>query len=131
MLALGKAGRVFIAAGKSDLRKSFDTLAGLVRNTLGKDPLSGDLFIFCNGQRNRIKVLFWDRNGYWLCAKRLEKGTFAWPAAAQTGAGAGVELVFEELMLLLEGIDLTQTRRRKWYGSEAAPKGNKIGSKME
>jgi transposase len=114
MLALGKAGRVFIAAGASDLRKSFDTLAGLVRNTLGKDPLSGDLFIFCNGPRNRIKVLFWDRNGYWLCAKRLEKGTFAWSAAVP--AGAGVELVFEELMLLLEGIDLTQTRRRRWYG---------------
>jgi transposase len=71
--------RVYLAAGATDLRKSFDTLAGVVRDSLSLDPLSGHLFVFTNSRRNRIKILFWDNTGWWVCAKRLEAGTRAWP----------------------------------------------------
>jgi transposase len=102
--------RVYLAVGATDLRKSFDTLAGVVRNSLRLDPLSGHLFAFTNSRRNRLKILFWDRNGWWLCSKRLESGTLAWP----TSESASVELSSEELMLLLSGIDLSKTQRRPW-----------------
>ena len=102
--------RVYLAAGATDLRKSFDTLAGVVRNSLRLDPLSGHLFAFTNSRRNRLKILFWDRNGWWLCSKRLESGTLCWP----TSESASVELSSEELMLLLSGIDLSKTQRRPW-----------------
>ena len=119
MLSFGGLGaRVFVAAGATDLRQSFDTLAGRVREAMGRDPLSGDLFVFSNRRRDRIKVLFWDRSGYWLCAKRLEEGTFAWPKAE----ASSVELSPEELTLLLSGIDLSRTQRRGWYGSEKKQK---------
>ena len=115
MLSFGGLGaRVFVAAGATDLRQSFDTLAGRVREAMGRDPLSGDLFVFSNRKRDRIKVLFWDRSGYWLCAKRLEGGTFAWPKSQENS----VELSPEELTLLLSGIDLSRTQRRGWYGCE-------------
>jgi len=104
--------QIFLAAGATDLRKSFDTLAGVVRGRLGRDPLGGHLFIFCNRGRNRIKILFWDRGGYWVCAKRLEAGTFAWPLSE----ASSIELSPEELALLLGGIDLGKTRARKWHG---------------
>jgi len=102
--------RVFLAAGSTDLRKSFDTLAGVVRNSLQLDPLSGHLFVFTNSRRNRLKILFWDRNGWWLCSKRLESGTLAWPSSN----APSVELTAEELTLLLGGIDLSKTHRRPW-----------------
>ena len=111
MLALGTAARIFLAAGVTDLRKSFDTLAAIVRNTLEKDDLCGDLFVFCNGRRNRIKILLYERGGYWLLARRLERGTFAWPAIGT----AYLEMSREELTLLLGGIDVGATRRRRWY----------------
>ena len=85
----------------------------MVRGRLACDPLSGHLFLFCNAQRNRLKLLFWDGSGLWVCAKRLEKGRFRWPEAA--GSEAKVSFSHEELMLQLGGIDLTQTRRRAWH----------------
>ena len=109
--------RVYLAVGATDLRKSFDTLAGVVRNSLRLDPLSGHLFAFTNSRRNRLKILFWDRNGWWLCSKRLESGTLSWP----TSESASVELSSEELMLLLSGIDLSRTQRRPWL--DRRPKG--------
>src|SRR5271167_3134584 len=63
------------------MRKGFEGLYGLVRDRLSCEPLSGHLFLFCNGQRNRLKVLVWDGSGLWVCAKRLEKGRFTWPQA--------------------------------------------------
>lgn len=107
--------KIFLATGATDLRKSFNSLSALVRNQLQHDPLSGHLFVFCNRSRNRIKVLFWERGGYWVCAKRLEKGTFHWPQSS----GPGLVLTSEELMLLLGGIDLKRTRRRRWHEVEA------------
>ena len=93
------------------MRKGFEGLYGLVRDQLQLEPLSGHIFLFSNAQRNRLKLLFWDGSGLWVCAKRLEMGTFAWP---QTGEFA-LELSPEELTLLLGGIDLRQGRSRRWY----------------
>lgn len=111
MITVSAATRVFIATGVTDMRKSFNALYGLVGAVLEQDPLSGHLFIFCNRRRDRIKVLCWDGSGLWVCAKRLEKGTFHWPAPA---GAAAVELTAAQLHLLLGGLDLKQTRRRGW-----------------
>ena len=125
MLALGAATRIYLAAGATDMRKGFDGLFALVRQRLELDPLSGHLFLFCNGRRTRLKAFYWDGSGLWVCAKRLEKGRFCWPGAGETGAGAArVAISGEELTLLLGGIDLTQTRRRTWWRCE--PQGTSV-----
>ena len=113
MFGIGPATRIYLAAGSTDMRKSFEGLHGLVRDRLSCDPLSGHVFLFINAQRNRLKLLFWDGSGLWVCAKRLEKGRFRWPEA--TGEETKVILSQEELMLLIGGIDLTQMRARAWY----------------
>jgi transposase len=95
------------------MRKGVNGLYGLVRDQLMCDPLSGHLFLFSNAQRNRLKVLFWDTTGLWVCAKKLEKGRFHWPKAED--AQAKVVLSHEEFAMLLGGIDLAQARHRKWY----------------
>lgn len=95
------------------MRKGFEGLYGLVRDRLLCEPLSGHLFLFCNAQRNRLKILFWDGTGLWVCAKRLPKGCFTWP---QSGDAQGkVVLSHEELSLLLGGIDLAKTKSKQWY----------------
>ncbi len=114
MLSLGVGTRVFLALDVTDMRKSFDTLAELVRSVIGEDPLSGDVFVFCNRGRNRVKVLVFERGGFWLVARRLERGTFAWPRA-RTQAAKRLELRASELAVLLDGIDLSSARRRAWY----------------
>ena len=113
MFNVGSATRIYVAAGSTDMRKGFEGLYGLVRDRLDCDPLSGHVFLFANAQRNRLKLLFWDGSGLWVCAKRLEKGRFRWPAIAT--AETKITLTHEELALLLGGIDLTSTRRRAWY----------------
>jgi transposase len=113
MFGLGPATRIYLAAGSTDMRKSFEGLYGLVRDRLQLEPLSGHIFLFSNAQRNRLKLLFWDGSGLWVCAKRLEKGRFRWPVAA--GEQAKVVLSHEELALLLGGIDLAGSRRRAWF----------------
>ena len=77
------------------------------------EPLSGHVFLFWNAQRNRLKLLFWDGSGLWVCAQRLEKGRFRWPKAG--GGQARVVLSHEELAVLLGGIDLAWSRRRRWH----------------
>lgn len=116
MFGLGAATRIYLAAGATDMRKGFEGLHGLVRDRLQCEPLSGHIFVFSNGQRNRLKLLFWDGSGLWVCAKRLEKGRFHWPKAE----GEKVLLSQEELALLLGGIDLLQTQRRRWHRVAAA-----------
>ena len=113
MFGIGSATRIYLAAGPTDMRKSFEGLFGLVRDRLSCDPLSGHIFLFSNAQRNRLKLLFWDGSGLWVCAKRLEKGRFRWPAAE--GEESKITVSHEELMLLIGGIDLAQTRRRAWH----------------
>jgi len=114
LLTLSPRTRVYLALGVTDLRKSFDTLSVLVRETLSHDPLSGHLFVFTNRGRNRIKVLLFDGSGLWVMAKRLEKGTFSWPKAATSGQRA-VTMTLTELSMLLSGIDVSRSRMRRWY----------------
>ena len=118
MFGLGAATRIYLAVGSTDMRKGFEGLYGLVRDQLGLDPLSGHLCLFCTKGRNRLKVLYWDGSGLWICAKRLEKGRFSWPSDGEHSARA--TLSQEELSLLLGGIDLTRTRRKNWYRKEVA-----------
>ena len=86
-------------------------VAAIVSGTLKEDPLSGHVFVFCNRRRNRVKILFWDSSGFWVCAKRLERGTFVWPE----GGELSYEMSSEELAVLLAGVDLRGARRRRWY----------------
>jgi transposase len=123
MFGLGPATRIYLAAGATDMRKGFEGLYGLVRDQLQLEPLSGHIFLFSNAQRNRLKLLFWDGSGLWVCAKRLEKGRFGWPAPVS--GQAKVVLRHEELALLLGGIDLAGSKRRAWFrrvvGEEPEP----------
>ena len=102
--------RVLLCTSRTDMRKGFDTLATLVRDGLGYDPLSGHLFLFVGRRRDRLKILYWDGDGFALWYKRLEKGTFRMPATKE--GVASVELKASELAMLLEGIDLRSIRRR-------------------
>ena len=110
MFGLGPATRIYLAAGATDMRKSFEGLYGLVRDPMRCEPRSGHLFLFCNRQRNRLKLIFFDGSGLWVCAKRLERGNFSWPASGD--AQGKVVLSHEELHLLIGGIDLAQTKAR-------------------
>jgi len=116
MFGWGGATRIYLAAGTTDMRKGFEGLYGMARDRLQIDPLSGHVFLFANAQRNRLKLLFWDGSGLWVCAKRLEKGRFRWPESR--GEETKVVLSQEELALLLGGIDLADTQRRPWYRRE-------------
>jgi transposase len=115
MLTLPASVRIYVAAEPVDLRRGFDGLAAATRSVIGADPLSGHIFVFLNRRRNRIKLLVWDRTGYLLVYKRLERGTFE--IATQPGIGQRhVELDAGELGLMLEGLDLRGARRRtRWY----------------
>jgi len=111
MLSLPSSVRIFVARGVTDMRKSFDTLAALVIDIVDEDPMSGHLFLFVNRRRNRAKVLWWDRSGYCLLAKRLEHGQFRVFDKA-SGKPGGFEVSASDLALILEGIDLRGARRR-------------------
>lgn len=113
MFSVGPATRVYLAVGATDMRKGFEGLYGLVRDRLCCDPLSGHLFLFCNTQKNRLKVLVCDGSGLWVCSKRLEKGCFRWPEAGSEQIKLTIS--HEEMALLLGGIDLKQTQRRRWH----------------
>jgi transposase len=126
MIGLGSATRVYLAAGATDMRKGFDGLYGMARDRLGIDPLSGHLFVFCNGRRNRLKVLYWDGSGLWLCSKRLEKGRFSWPA--QGDDQGRVRMSSEELTLLVGGIELSRSRKKEWYRKEMVEKSEEKAS---
>ena len=116
MFGLGAATRIYVAVGPTDMRKGFEGLFGLVKERLGLSPLSGHLFLFGNARRNRLKVLYWDGTGLWICSKRLERGRFSWPANGDENGK--VQLSYEELALLVGGIELGRTRRKNWYRHE-------------
>jgi transposase len=113
VFGFGPATRIYVAAGATDMRKNFNGLYGLVRDHLGCEPESGHVFAFTNARRNRLKLLVYDGSGLWVCAKKLDRGCFRWPDV--DSAVKKLVLSSEELALLLGGIDLTQTRPRKWY----------------
>lgn len=112
MLSLPPAVRIFLATQPTDMRKQFDGLAIEVRRVIAQDPLSGHLFVFFNRRRTLVKVLYWDRTGFCLLAKRLERGTFRLPAPGERGV---LEVEAAELGLILEGLDLRgAVRRPRW-----------------
>ena len=113
MLTLPATARVYLATGATDMRKSFDTLAYVVRSVIKENPLSGHLFVFCNRRQNRLKVLSWDGSGFWIFSKRLEKGTFAWPAVEPEQKR--IELTASALMLILSGVDVNEAQQRPWW----------------
>ena len=138
MLNFSRATRVFLATGPTDLRKGFDGLFGLVESVIEQDPFSGHLFVFRNQRRDRLKVLWWDRDGLAIFYKRLERGCYEFPTdrASHTtasnqnegmttdrssGSAGGLnhparcEIRADELALLLEGIDLGSVKRRLRY----------------
>ena len=111
MLTLGLTGRIWMCVDPVDARKSFDTLAAVVRDHLARDPLSGDLFVFKNKKGDRLKILAWEGDGFALYLRRLEKGTFAFPAAD----AAEVAVTATELAMILGGVDLGSVKRRPRY----------------
>ena len=114
MFGLGPATKIFVGLEAVDMRKGFDGLYGMVRDHLGQDPLSGHLYLFTNRDRTRVKALVWDGSGLWVCAKRLERGRFGWPKAAEETKS--VTMRPEELAMLLNGLDPAQAKQRRgWY----------------
>lgn len=99
---------IYIRPGRTDMRKQIDGLAAIVQEGMGKKPFTGDLFLFCGRDRRIIKALYWERNGFCLWIKRLERGTFPWPSLSQQHEGGeegSRELKREELEMILDGID--------------------------
>lgn len=97
--------RVYLACGHTDMRRGIDSLAALVMGSFRLDPFGGTLFVFCNRGRDRLKILEWDGDGFWLHLKRLEKGRFRWP---REGNIATMELTGQELEYLVGGSKLTR-----------------------
>lgn len=114
MLTFPANVRLYLATAPTDMRKGFNGLSTLVESELGMSPLRGDLFIFLNRRATQVRILFWDRDGYCVLAKRLEQGTFRRIRAADGGV-PGIEIDAGEFAMLLEGIDARHVRRRKRY----------------
>lgn len=117
MLSFSSKQRYFLYRGATDMRKSFDGLSGIVQTHFSHALLSGDVFIFLNRRRDRIKLLMWDVSGFAIYYKRLERGTFESPLYSTDQSS--VELTWSELVMLLEGIELKSVKRRKRYVKSA------------
>jgi transposase len=104
MLTLSSAHRVYLACGSTDLRKSINGLAAIVQEGFGLDPFSPCLFVFCNRERNKLKILYWEHNGFWLFYRRLERGMFQWPNDSE----GTTTVSSRELRWLLDGLSLCQ-----------------------
>ncbi len=114
MMLLPRAVKVYVATGPCNLRKSFDGLSNEVREVLGKDPLCGHVFVFLNRRKTQVKLVLWTRGGFTIVHKRLERGTFTFPAQVAEGA-TSVEVDVHELSMLLEGIDVRRARvSQRW-----------------
>lgn len=114
MLTLPSSVRIYIAARPVDLRKGFYKLAALTRSVIAEDPLSGHIFVFINRRKNRVKCLWWDRTGWLMLYKKLERGTFALPAEPLLGQ-THIEVDAGELAMMLEGVELAGAKRRtRW-----------------
>ena len=113
MIHLPASVRVYLCLTSCDMRKSFDGLQALVTQAMELDPFAGHLFVFGNRRRDRVKILYWDRDGFAVWAKRLEAGTYALPF--EESGERQREITAQELGALLSGIDLSQAKRRKRY----------------
>lgn len=125
MLTLPSSVRIYVAAEAVDLRRGFDGLAAATRHILRKDPLSGHLFCFLNGRRNRMKVLVWEPSGFLLVYKRLERGRFRFPFEPQPGQ-RHIEMSGADLTLMMEGIDLRGARRRPHWVPAVSTESNPL-----
>lgn len=124
MLSLSLPVDIYLSVAPTDMRKSFDGLFALAVEHLGRDPLSGGLFVFVNRRRDRMKLLYWDApDGLAVWAKRLESGTFQLPKAEEKAKS--VTLSATELTLLLRGIDLSSVRQRKRYRRDSMVAGDR------
>jgi transposase len=120
MLSLPASVRVHLAVEPCDMRRGFDSLAAIVREHFGDDPLSGHLFVFRSRRADRIKILWWDRDGFVIWMKRLERGAFRAAARDATHGAARVELTRRELAMMLEGIDERNTAKSRRFVCTAA-----------
>ena len=118
MLSLSELVRIYVCLAPTDMRKSFDSLAALVQDWLGHDPLSGHLFVFRSRRGDRVKLLWWDRDGLTLYYRRLEEGTFRFPTSNDPQARS-IEVSAQELSLVLWGIDPASVKRQKRYALAA------------
>jgi hypothetical protein len=123
MFSLNERYRYYLYRSATDMRKGFDGLCGLVRNELGQDPLSGEVFIFLNRRRTHMKLLVWQGMGFVLYYTRLERGRFEYPKGAEPGVG--LKISWSQLMLIVEGIELQSIRQRKRFSLPG--KVNKVG----
>jgi transposase len=103
--------RIFLRPGYTDLRKAVNGLSGIIEHEMTGEPFSGNVYLFCNRERRLLKAVYWERNGFWLSQKRLEKDKFPWPDTRESGQ----ELNKEELMLLLSGIDFFKAHKELFY----------------
>jgi transposase len=103
---IAEPSQVYLACGATDMRKSIDALAAIVTYTFELDPFSPSLFVFCNRGRDKLKILYWENNGFWLLYRRLEKGRFRWP----TSEGTSIAIDRRQLQWLLDGLELQQAR---------------------
>jgi transposase len=103
--------RIFIRPGNTDLRKAVNGLTTMVEQEMSGEVFSGNVYLFCNKERKLLKALFWDKNGFWLSQKRLEKDKFPWPSSSE----AVLELSGEELSMLLSGIDFFKAHKELFY----------------
>jgi transposase len=110
MFGLGAVTRIFVATCATDMRLSFDGLHSLVIGQIKQSPQSGHLFLFANKRRDRMKIYFYDGSSAWVCARRMEQGRLHWPASAD----GHMQLTQTEFAMLVGGIDLIETKRRKW-----------------
>jgi transposase len=110
--------RIFLCSEPTDMRKGFDSLASLIESSLALDPLSGHLYVFRSRRGDRIKILYWDRDGYAMWYKRLERGSFRFPAVTTASETNGVEVKAADLTMILDGVDLGSVRRQPRYCRE-------------
>ena len=118
MLTIPSSTRILLCTSSIDMRKSFDGLLGIVRNVLAVDPLADHLFVFLNRTHSLMKILYWDGDGFAIWYKRLELGTFRFPAVASNTQS--IEITRSGLSMILEGIDLSQLSKRKRFSKKMA-----------
>ena len=110
MISFGSNTKVYLASGPTDMRKAVNGLMVLVEDVLESDPFSSHLFVFCNRVRDKIKILYWHNNGFWLLYRRLEQQRFWWPGS---DTSISIEISMRELSWLLEGLDITRLEAHK------------------
>ena len=129
MIGLARSTQVYLCTQPADMRRSFDGLSGMAQNLMKQDPLTGHLFVFRNRNRDRLKILYWDRDGLAIWYKRLEKGTFQFPTDLDRSETKetekktpAAEISADDLSLLLGGIDLRSVQRRKRFQPPGKPR---------